>query len=370
MRTRDDVLSFFNKELKRKSRRGKFGLTKGKSSMAGIHKGTLLVFTYQTECMFIARAASDIVRDADPEFPAYFVVDVDSITAVNAPLQDYERALKKKGLLKKHLVRSQAWPELSDACEVFTLSYFNYPSLRPAMGTTEPVEQSLHDAMLALYRQAGKETGYWGNYYLRSVKRHGGLATAKRMLRPKENDKIDKGLQALIDAGRAHELSVEAIVLRPEFRALFTEEELAEAARRIEKLPHANAPELPSPKLEKKVKRLRRNGVSTPPEGQAAPEGVEVTTVQFKRDPAVKAWVLESAQGICELCDKAAPFNDDDGVGFLEVHHVRFLGDGGSDKITNAVALCPNCHRACHLSSERKQYLASLYERRSRLIRE
>jgi hypothetical protein len=98
------------------------------------------------------------------------------------------------------------------------------------------IEERLHQAMLDIYPRAGKETNYWGNYYLRAVKRHGGLATAKRMLRPKKDGKLDKGLLSLIDAGR-RDLSVEAVVLSAEFRALFTDEERAEASRRIESLP-------------------------------------------------------------------------------------------------------------------------------------
>ena len=124
MRTRADVISFFNGVLRQKSRLGEFGLTKGKSKMAGIHRGTLLLFSYKAECMFIARAASEIIPDSDPEHPAYFVIDVDSIAKAKSSLHEYEQALKKRGLLKKNLVRGQAWPELSEECEAFTLSYF------------------------------------------------------------------------------------------------------------------------------------------------------------------------------------------------------------------------------------------------------
>ncbi len=46
------------------------------------------------------------------------------------------------------------------------------------------LKEALHAKMLAAYRTAGTETGYCGNYFLRSVKRNGGLETAKRMLRP------------------------------------------------------------------------------------------------------------------------------------------------------------------------------------------
>ena len=59
------------------------------------------------------------------------------------------------------------------------------------------------------------------------------------------------------------------------------------------------------------------------------------------------------AQGICELCDKSAPFLKPDGEGFLEVHHIQHLANDGDDSIENTVALCPNCHRKMHKLGER-----------------
>ncbi|MDI1336352.1 MAG: HNH endonuclease signature motif containing protein [Lacunisphaera sp.] len=128
-------------------------------------------------------------------------------------------------------------------------------------------------------------------------------------------------------------------------------------------------PEPPSEKLEKKVKRLRKMGPLPPPPGQKIPGRIKTTVTQIERDPAVKAWVLQNAQGECDLCGKPAPFEDFDGVPFLELHHVRFLADHGEDTIENAVALCPNCHRACHYSQNRKKLKARLYKRRPRLVK-
>ena len=130
MRTRDDVLDFFNRKLWLKSRAGKFGLTENKRRMTGIHKGALLVFSYRKECMFVARSSSGIITRKDPESPGYFVVELASIEAVSSTLEAYQRALKRHGVLDKELVHTQAWPRLSDACEEATLGYFNYPSRR------------------------------------------------------------------------------------------------------------------------------------------------------------------------------------------------------------------------------------------------
>jgi 5-methylcytosine-specific restriction protein A len=56
-----------------------------------------------------------------------------------------------------------------------------------------------------------------------------------------------------------------------------------------------------------------------------------------------------------------------DGYAYLEVHHVRPLAGRGSDTTTNAVALCPNCHRRCHFSSDRDEFKVALYEKVDRL---
>uniref|UniRef100_UPI00406C15BB HNH endonuclease n=1 Tax=Phaeobacter sp. PT47_59 TaxID=3029979 RepID=UPI00406C15BB len=58
--------------------------------------------------------------------------------------------------------------------------------------------------------------------------------------------------------------------------------------------------------------------------------------------------MLEEAAGICENCGSPAPFKRIDGEAFLEVHHVRPLGEDGPDVIENAAACCPNCHRRLH----------------------
>jgi hypothetical protein len=72
-------------------------------------------------------------------------------------------------------------------------------------------------------------------------------------------------------------------------------------------------------------------------------------TVVYDRSPYVVAEVLARAQGHCERCGKPAPFlRRTDGSPYLEVHHCRRLADGGPDLPSNALALCPNCHRRAH----------------------
>ena len=82
------------------------------------------------------------------------------------------------------------------------------------------------------------------------------------------------------------------------------------------------------------------------------------------------AWVMMNSDGICESCNEPAPFSKSDGDFYLEVHHLRRLADNGSDTITNAVAVCPNCHRRLHYANDRDEVLTNLYRRIGRLEEE
>lgn len=84
------------------------------------------------------------------------------------------------------------------------------------------------------------------------------------------------------------------------------------------------------------------------PEGVVAPTRVRSSATSFRRSVEVAAWVLKHARGKCELCSEPAPFVRVTGEGYLEVHHVQPLAEGGPDTVENAVAVCPNCHRAAH----------------------
>jgi 5-methylcytosine-specific restriction protein A len=106
------------------------------------------------------------------------------------------------------------------------------------------------------------------------------------------------------------------------------------------------------------------------PNGSQTPEKSTTTVTQFTRDAKVKAWVLKNAGAKCECCQKLAPFFANNGIPYLEVHHLRRLADGGSDTISNAVALCPNCHRELHFGSNKITLINDLFSRTSRLVRE
>lgn len=72
-----------------------------------------------------------------------------------------------------------------------------------------------------------------------------------------------------------------------------------------------------------------------------------------ERSSLVAEIVKERAAGVCQLCNKPAPFFNKKGEAYLECHHVIWIARGGADEVFNAVALCPNCHRKMHILDEK-----------------
>lgn len=76
------------------------------------------------------------------------------------------------------------------------------------------------------------------------------------------------------------------------------------------------------------------------------------TTSTYVRDVYIAEASKRKANGICQLCEKPAPFNDKNGNPYLESHHIIWLSEGGSDELSNTVALCPNCHKKMHIVND------------------
>lgn len=110
---------------------------------------------------------------------------------------------------------------------------------------------------------------------------------------------------------------------------------------------------------------------TSPPKGRLGSEIKvrQVTTAVKARDAAVSNWVLTRSQGVCEFCSEPAPFVNESGEPYLEVHHIKQLAHGGSDRVSNTVALCPNCHRQFHFGIDKdalkEKVLATITELQS-----
>ncbi len=154
--------------------------------------------------------------------------------------------------------------------------------------------------------------------------------------------------------------SYEAIILK--FPDRFDPEAVTIARQRIGVEEDTFAPTADPAELDRKVRTLLNRPNMPYPTGIKKPVVVQGTTIQYLRDPRVKAWVLKRAGSRCEGCKSPAPFKTALGIDFLEVHHVRALADGGSDTISNAVAVCPNCHRALHYALDQEARKAQLFK--------
>lgn len=109
--------------------------------------------------------------------------------------------------------------------------------------------------------------------------------------------------------------------------------------------------------------RKFRGHLTSPPSGVQVPSTYQVQTTAYVRDPAVCAFVLDRAKGVCEACDQPAPFQKADGEPFLEVHHLTPLAERGSDTVDNTIAACPNCHRRLHHSGDRFEFRKQIMDR-------
>jgi hypothetical protein len=79
------------------------------------------------------------------------------------------------------------------------------------------------------------------------------------------------------------------------------------------------------------------------------PRKTKIPATVYDRNPIIILLAKKMAYGKCQLCKCDAPFENNYGEPYLEVHHIKWLSRGGFDAPKNVVALCPNCHRKMHI---------------------
>ncbi len=85
------------------------------------------------------------------------------------------------------------------------------------------------------------------------------------------------------------------------------------------------------------------------PQMPQRPRGRQSQVRQFDRDPLVVAVAIARAKHSCEIPGCVEPaFIGEDGLPFIEVHHIHSLATGGSDRPENVACVCPNHHREAH----------------------
>jgi hypothetical protein len=90
------------------------------------------------------------------------------------------------------------------------------------------LEKEFHKRMVDIYRDA-KSIGYTATRFLSMLNEHGGLETARILL---HSPHVSEGYTALWERGRL-DLTVEAVLLEPQWSELFTTSEKAIAVRRL-----------------------------------------------------------------------------------------------------------------------------------------
>ena len=86
-------------------------------------------------------------------------------------------------------------------------------------------------AMITTYEE-GVKRGYYPTYFLGMLHEYGGVDTAKRLLAKQE---VQTGLMKLYEL-ELLDSSMEAYVIKEQFKPLFSAEEINEARRRLEEL--------------------------------------------------------------------------------------------------------------------------------------
>lgn len=97
------------------------------------------------------------------------------------------------------------------------------------MSDPAPLEVRFEAAMYDAYEAWKREVGYKATRFHQMLPRHGGVETARRLLR---QPGMSAGFERLLDEGRL-DLTMEFLVLRPDFGTLFTAQERAQARRRL-----------------------------------------------------------------------------------------------------------------------------------------
>lgn len=94
----------------------------------------------------------------------------------------------------------------------------------------QKLEKRFYYAMIELYQRAKDECDYNSIRFLNMVNEHGGLETARILL---HSTGVSDGYTAMWERQRL-DLTVEAIILKPEWKELFSDDERKIAKTRLE----------------------------------------------------------------------------------------------------------------------------------------
>lgn len=124
---KSNVNDFFEKELINPNNRdykGKFRITKGRIDKQKFNKGEKLIFTFDSEVVYLSYAASGISENDDKykeDLPFCFTVDVKRIYKVEKmTLENLEQQIREI-YPGKNILINQSWPIIEENEEVHKL---------------------------------------------------------------------------------------------------------------------------------------------------------------------------------------------------------------------------------------------------------
>lgn len=194
------------------------------------------------------------------------------------------------------------------------------------------LEQDFEKHIIDIHEMLKKEVGYAGTEFKKMLGKHGAFGTAKRLLAGPFI--IHSGLTTLALHSKLG-YSIEAIAIDPQWRSLFTVNEL-EAA--IERLYSLNYPVYAD--------------IHEYIDGVVASEGLPrrrpVTISRRIREPGLSGKIKALYAYECQICKTSLKTANG---AYAEAAHIRAIGGphNGSDTLNNMLCLCPNHHKLLDL---------------------
>lgn len=189
------------------------------------------------------------------------------------------------------------------------------------------LEQEFDKHIREQHRIAKQATGYKAPAFLQMINERGAVQAAHDLLVGKT--KIHEGLTQLVLHNRL-DLSLEANVIKPEWRSLFSDAEIQTAISRLRQL---NFP----------VDYATEN-VESQESHREQPQRRSYETNAIIRDQGLPKKVKEIYEYKCQVCSFRLEAGD---YWYAEAAHIRPLGSphNGADTIDNLLCLCPNHHK-------------------------
>lgn len=190
-------------------------------------------------------------------------------------------------------------------------------------------------ALWATYNTAVREAKYQAPYFRRMLLDNFGFDTACQLI---TSPNATTGFTHMYENDRL-DLTVEAVVIQPQWSGLFEKEVLSAAHKRLKDCRYAFPPNAWNPNMQDSP---RATPVASDTDEDA--ERFLQQTYRILRDTEIARRVKKVNDYKCQLCGHRITLANGDF--YAEAHHIKPLGQphNGPDRIDNLVCLCPNHH--------------------------